>query len=164
MKIALRPYELSDIDDFMKWACDDLVVQTSRLRHFSSKEDALSYFKETILPHPWYRAICEDGRPIGFICVMPGSKGERCKGMLSYALGSKYWNHGITTLAVKKVVSSVFHEFPEMKRVEAIVDVDNMASQRVLEKVGFLKEDGRNLVFLMPISTLSFIQLYNDKD
>uniref|UniRef100_A0A5B7BCG4 Putative Acyl-CoA N-acyltransferases (NAT) superfamily protein n=1 Tax=Davidia involucrata TaxID=16924 RepID=A0A5B7BCG4_DAVIN len=139
MEIALRPYQVSDVEDFMEW-CDDEVVRLSRLRHFTSREDAVSYLKETVIPHPWYRAICLDNRPIGFISITPGSGDERCRGRITYALGSKYWGQGITTVAVKKVISTVFEEFPSMQRLETIVDVDNKRSQRVLEKSGFLKE------------------------
>ncbi|XP_075653866.1 uncharacterized protein LOC142624211 isoform X3 [Castanea sativa] len=140
MEIKLRPYQLSDVDDFMEWACDDQIIRTSKLRYYTSREDALDYLKEVAIPHPWYRAICLEGRPIGFICVKPGSNYEICRGQISYALGSKYWNKGITTVAVKLVISSVFEEFPHMERLEGFVNVEIKASQRVLEKVGFQKE------------------------
>ncbi|KAK9289176.1 hypothetical protein L1049_017650 [Liquidambar formosana] len=142
MEITLRPYQLSDVDDFMEWACDDEVILRSRLRHYSSKEDAVSYLKEVAMPHPWYRAIClDDNRPIGFISFMPAStECDRCRGVISYALGKKYWGQGITTVAVKKTVSIVFEEFPHVERVEGFVNVENKESQRVLEKAGFLKE------------------------
>ncbi|KAI9194104.1 hypothetical protein LWI28_003178 [Acer negundo] len=77
---------------------------------------------------------------IGFVSVKPGSDHQRCRGLISYALGSKYWGKGITTEAVKLAVPLVFEEFPDMKRLQAIVDVDNKASERVLEKAGFIKE------------------------
>ncbi|KAG6732237.1 hypothetical protein I3843_01G159600 [Carya illinoinensis] len=140
MEIKLRPYELSDVDAFMEWACDDEVIRKSRLRHYTSREDALVYLQEVAIPHPWYRAICLEEIPIGFICVKPGSANERCRGVISFALGSKYWGKGITTMAVKRVMSTVFQEFPDMERLEGFVDVDNKASQRVLEKAGFQKE------------------------
>lgn len=34
----------------------------------------------------------------------------------------------------------VFEEFPDIVRLQAFADVENKGSQRVLEKVGFLKE------------------------
>ena len=37
-------------------------------------------------------------------------------------------------------VSRAFQEFPDVERIEGTVDVNNKASQRVLEKAGFLKE------------------------
>ncbi|CAN0856986.1 hypothetical protein LINGRAHAP2_LOCUS6625 [Linum grandiflorum] len=38
------------------------------------------------------------------------------------------------------VTEVVFKERPELERVEAVVDVDNVRSQRVLEKCGFARE------------------------
>nr|DAD37990.1 TPA_asm: hypothetical protein HUJ06_008631 [Nelumbo nucifera] len=38
------------------------------------------------------------------------------------------------------VVSSVFHDFPDLERLEALIDSENLRSQRVLEKVGFTRE------------------------
>ncbi|TXG72083.1 hypothetical protein EZV62_000662 [Acer yangbiense] len=126
MEITQRPYQLSDVDDFMEWANDDQVIRSSRLRHYTTNEDALTYLQEEAIPHPWYRAICLDDHPIGFVSVKPGSDHQRCRGLISYALGSKYCGKGITTVAVP----FVFEEFPDMQRLQAIVDVDNKASER----------------------------------
>ncbi|OMO85663.1 hypothetical protein COLO4_21504 [Corchorus olitorius] len=139
-EITLRPYEVSDIDEFLEWANDEEVNRLSRLEHFNSKEDALCYFKEVVIPHPCYRAICLDGRPIGFIAFEPGSGTARCRGYMGYALGTKYWGQGITTKAVKTLTSTLFKEFPGIERVEATAGLDNKASIRVLEKAGFQKE------------------------
>ncbi|KAF3457113.1 hypothetical protein FNV43_RR01770 [Rhamnella rubrinervis] len=139
MEITLRPYQLSDVEDFMDW-CDDKVVALSWLSHYSTKQEAATYIKEVAMPHPWYRAICLDGRPVGFVGFAPGSGDYRCKGSISYALGSKFWGQGITTRAVKMAIPCVFKEFPDIERLEGFADVDNIASQKVLEKAGFLKE------------------------
>ena len=59
-----------------------------------------------------------------------------------YVLASKYWvwGKGIATQAVKLVASTIFVEWPHLERLEALVDVANIGSQKVLEKVGFSKE------------------------
>ncbi|RWR85375.1 Acetyltransf_3 domain-containing protein [Cinnamomum micranthum f. kanehirae] len=137
--ITLRPFHLSDIDDFMVWATDDRVSHFCTWDTYTNREDALNYLKE-ILSHPWYRAICIDGRPIGAILIEPGSFSDRCRGELGYVLSSNYWGQGIATVAVKMVINTIFTEWPHLERLEAIVDVDNPGSQRVLEKAGFLRE------------------------
>lgn len=43
-------------------------------------------------------------------------------------------------MAVKAAVAEVFRDRLELERLEALVDVDNVASQRVLEKAGFTRE------------------------
>ncbi|OVA15511.1 GNAT domain [Macleaya cordata] len=38
-RITIRPFKLSDIDDFMMWASDEKVVRFSRMNPFTSKDD-----------------------------------------------------------------------------------------------------------------------------
>lgn len=38
------------------------------------------------------------------------------------------------------VVSNIFQECPDLERLEATVDLNNRASQRVLEKAGFHRD------------------------
>ena len=51
MEIKLRPYQFSDMDEFMELACNDQVIRMSRLRYYTSREDALDYLKEVAIPH-----------------------------------------------------------------------------------------------------------------
>ncbi|KAL1803933.1 hypothetical protein ACET3Z_032580 [Daucus carota] len=57
-----------------------------------------------------------------------------------WATDDKYWGKGIVTRAVKKVASVIFAEWPHLERLEALVDVENAGSQRVLQKAGFQRE------------------------
>ncbi|XP_057958137.1 uncharacterized protein LOC131151004 [Malania oleifera] len=140
-EISLRPIDLSDADDFMVWAADERVASFCRWDTYTSKEDVMNYIKSTAIPHPWFRVICLNHRAIGAISVTSNSKTtDRCRGELGYALAYKYWGNGIATWAVKMVASTIFREWPHLKRLEALVDVDNRGSQRVLEKAGFMRE------------------------
>ncbi|GLT37201.1 hypothetical protein SLA2020_115330 [Shorea laevis] len=135
--ITLRPFRLSDVDDFLSWAGDDQVTRNLRWNTFTSKEEALTYIKDVCIPHPWRRSICIDDRSIGFVSIFPASSNDRCRADIGYGLAVKYWGHGIATEAVKIAVSQVFVDFPEVVRLQAYVNVENEASQKVLEKVGF---------------------------
>ena len=57
MEIKLRPYQFSDVDGFVELAFNNQVICMSRLRYYTSREDALDYLKEVANPHSWYRAI-----------------------------------------------------------------------------------------------------------
>ncbi|KAK3149090.1 hypothetical protein QOZ80_3AG0212830 [Eleusine coracana subsp. coracana] len=91
-----------------------------------------------------YRAICladgdgEDGRPVGAISVTP--TGDPNSAELGYVLARAHWGKGVATAAVKRTVATVFGEVPGLERVEALVNVANPSSQRVLEKAGFTRE------------------------
>ncbi|XP_010259199.1 PREDICTED: uncharacterized protein LOC104598717 [Nelumbo nucifera] len=140
IKISLRLFQLSDVDSFMEWAGDDEVTRYCRWDTYTSKDDALNLLKDVIRSHPWYRAVCVDGRPIGSIYVMPGTGKDERRGEIGYAFGVKHWGQGIATMAVKLVMSTVFEEMPYLERVEGLVFAENVASQRVLEKAGFVRD------------------------
>lgn len=139
-RISLRPFKLTDVDDFMSWAGDDQVTRSLRWKTFTSKEEALTFIKDICIPHPWRRSICIDDRSIGFISVFPGSGDDRCRADMGYGLATKHWGQGITTKAVRIALSQLFKDLPDLVRLQAYVDVENKASQRVLEKAGFQKE------------------------
>ncbi|KAM7279930.1 hypothetical protein ACFE04_007064 [Oxalis oulophora] len=139
--ISLRALVLSDIDDFMVWASDDKVTPFCTWEPYTNKEDAINYITNTVLPHPFFMAICLNTRPIGAISVcMNPNVADQCRAELGYVLGSEYWGKGIATIAVKIAAKKVFDEWPELERLEALVDVQNVGSQRVLEKAKFTRE------------------------
>ncbi|XP_010542784.1 PREDICTED: uncharacterized protein LOC104815883 [Tarenaya hassleriana] len=137
MEVSLRPMDLSDIDDFMEWATDSKVARFCTWEPYTSREAGIAHIRDQILPHPWLRAICLAGKPIGSISVTPVDK---IRWKLGYVIGSGYWGRGIATAAVRLVAAEVFRDMPAMARLEALVDLENMGSQRVLEKVGFTRE------------------------
>lgn len=72
--------------------------------------------------------------------VKPAPGEDRHRASIGYRIAYDYWGKGIATEALKLTVKSVFEELGYLERLEAIADVDNPASQRVLEKAGFRKE------------------------
>ncbi|KAK8308324.1 hypothetical protein V6Z12_D02G050000 [Gossypium hirsutum] len=138
--LSLRPLQVSDVDDFMVWASDEKVTHFCTWEPYTNREDGLNYIKNIVVPHPWLRAICIDDRPVGAISVSANSGNDKCRGELGYVLAFKYWGKGIVTRAVKMVVETIFVEWPHLERLEALVDVENVGSQRVLEKAGFQRE------------------------
>ncbi|XP_059652638.1 uncharacterized protein LOC132299826 [Cornus florida] len=138
--ITLRPFRVTDTDDIMLSMADDRVTRNLRRKTITSKEEALTFIREVCIPHPWRRSICVDDRSIGSISISPGTGDERCRAEIGYAIAVDYWGQGITTMAVKMALSQVFKDFPDVVRLQAYVNAENKASQRVLEKAGFLKE------------------------
>ncbi|CAN1331834.1 hypothetical protein LINPERPRIM_LOCUS35488, partial [Linum perenne] len=78
----------------------------------------LNFIKDSVLSHPWYRAICLNGIPIGLVFVNKNSGGDACRGELGYVSGSGHWGKGIATKAVKMVTEVIFKERPELERVD----------------------------------------------
>ena len=142
-QISLRPMDVSDIDDFMVWATDEKVTKFCTWEPYTDKEDGIKFIKNIPSHSLWFRAICLQNRAIGAISLCSYAGNDECRAKsaeLGYVLGSKYWGKGIVTKAVELVVKIIFDELPYLERIEALVDVENMGSQRVLEKAGFQKE------------------------
>ncbi|CAM9000598.1 unnamed protein product [Rhodiola kirilowii] len=141
LNLTLRHMTLSDVDDYMVWATDEKSAHYCSYDAFKSKADVIKYMEEVILPHPWLRAICIDDKPVGCVSVSPNKRpSDQCRAEIGYVLGSAYWGKGIATRAVKMAVVEVFGYWKDVKRIEGLVDVMNVGSQRVLEKAGFCKE------------------------
>ncbi|KAI4985457.1 hypothetical protein ZWY2020_018087 [Hordeum vulgare] len=94
--------------------------------------------------HPRRLAWCSiclaggDDRPVGAISGTPTD--DACRAELGYVLACAHWGKGVDTAAVRWAVAEVFGEVEGLQRVEALVDVANTASQRVLEKAEFRRE------------------------
>ncbi|KAK1401168.1 putative N-acetyltransferase p20 [Heracleum sosnowskyi] len=139
-RISLRPFKISDTDDFFKWASDDKVTQYLRWPTITSRNEALTYIQQVAIPHPWRHSICMDDICIGYVSLKPESGNDQHRAHVSYALSAEYWGLGIATIALKMAIAMVFEKFSYLVRIEALVEEENKGSQRVLEKVGFRKE------------------------
>nr|GFB42693.1 acyl-CoA N-acyltransferases (NAT) superfamily protein [Tanacetum cinerariifolium] len=135
--LTLRPFKLSDTDDLLLYVGDDQVTKFLRWETLNTKDEALTFIKDVCIPHRWRRSICIDDRSIGFVSTFydDGHKAD-----IGYGLAAKYWGQGIATAAVKMAVKMVLMDFPDIVRLQAFTDVENIGSQRVLEKAGFKKE------------------------
>ncbi|HEY8392736.1 MAG TPA: GNAT family protein [Capillibacterium sp.] len=60
---------------------------------------------------------------------------------IGYCLSKRYWNQGIMTEALKAVIAYLIKEVG-FKRVQAVHQVENPASGRVMIKAG-MKHEGR---------------------
>lgn len=68
-----------------------------------------------------------------------GVKSEHRRGHIGYWLGVPYWNHGYMTEAASPALAFAFQQLA-LHRVQALVFPRNVASGRVLEKLGFRAE------------------------
>ncbi|XP_020579824.1 uncharacterized protein LOC110024286 [Phalaenopsis equestris] len=146
--ITFRPFNSSSTTDFetiMDLGADERVNRTLHFDPFSSRDDVVRFIETIILPLPWFRFIClseaADDRPIGFIVLRPeDAGGGRQRVSTGYIVVPEFWGRGIATAAVRMALEEAFEIWSELERVQAMVFLDNPASQRVLEKAGFRKE------------------------
>ena len=83
----------------------------------------------------WLITVTEGGDAAGIIDF----RLTACRAEIGYVLARRCWGRGLMTEAAGAVVEWVIAQ-PEIHRVWATVDLENVASQRVLEKVGMVRE------------------------
>ena len=86
-----------------------------------------------------FRAIAADGKIVGNISVEQKADVYGRDGEIGYLLLSDYWSKGIMTEAVRQICEIAFMEL-DIIRITGLVYAPNVASQRVLEKNGFVRE------------------------
>ena len=84
-------------------------------------------------------AIAVDDRAVGGIGLHPRFDIERCSAELGYWLGKPFWGRGLTTAAVRAITRHAFENLG-LLRVFALPFEENIASARVLEKAGYVRE------------------------
>ena len=132
--VQLRPIAASDLDTFFEHQRDPVAL---RIGHLTSRERAdFNVHWSKILSDPLtiQRTVEYDGAVVGYVGGFVRA-GQR---EVAYWYGRQYWGKGIATAALREFVAGV-HERP----LYATVTVDNAASCRVLEKVGFSVEAKR---------------------
>lgn len=83
--------------------------------------------------------IMYEGKFAGFVSLVPQTDVYKHSAELGYWIRQEYWNKGIATNAVQLIVEYGFSQL-RLGRIIAGVFSFNTASQRVLEKCGFMKE------------------------
>jgi [ribosomal protein S5]-alanine N-acetyltransferase len=81
-----------------------------------------------------------EGQIAGCISVMPDAGWLRCNAELGYWIGQEYWGQGITPEALRLVMGWTEMHLKEVTRLYAPVFSWNTASQKVLQKNGFVQE------------------------
>lgn len=136
--LGLRPYREEDRRIFLA-----LVTDPDVMRHMDgprTDEQAVRLFQSFVVGEPppglWVRAAVETstGRYIGhaFLAERNDLDGPEA----GYIVRPRYQGRGIGTYLVKTLVHVAFTELGHA-RVVATVDLDHVASRRVLEKAGF---------------------------
>ena len=94
-----------------------------------------------------FRAVLADGKVVGNITVEQKTDVYCKDGEIGYLLLTEYWSKGIMTEAVRQICKVAFSEL-DIVRITGLVYAPNVASKRVLEKNGFVREGiQRNAVY-----------------
>ncbi len=141
-EIVLRSLQIDDAEIFALHANNSAIADnmTNQFPFPYTKAHALEFIRRVngLKPAQVF-AIDLDGEAIGAIGLHPQTDIFLKNAELGYWLAEKYWGKGFVSIAIKKIVEYGFSSF-EIDRIFARPFGSNKASQRVLEKTGFVLE------------------------
>jgi len=142
MEIKLRPWKIEDADSLVENA-NNFEIARFMSDAFPSPytlEDAKNFIAFATKDEPTHIFAIEiDGQAVGGIGIHPQADIMKKNAELGYWLGEKYWGKGIISKAIREIIPWAFNTY-DITRIYARPFGSNMASQKVLEKAGFVLE------------------------
>lgn len=143
-RLILRGFTLQDADEVTR-LCNNynMYINTLNLPYPYTKEGALQWISshpEVLTERLGYQyavTLKQTGQVMGAVSVFCDERHN--KGEIGYWLGEEYWNHGYATEAAARLISFCFTQL-RLHRVFAYHYDFNLASGRVMEKIGMVKE------------------------
>jgi ribosomal-protein-alanine N-acetyltransferase len=128
---------------FASYASDPEVTRYLSWRAYERIEPLSAYLRECMAhwekgdgPLAWLLCLKGTSAPIGSIGVTLEGGG---KAMFGYVLARKFWGHGFAAEALTFLVDWCLAQ-PTIWRAWAFCDEQNLASARVMEKAGMIRE------------------------
>ncbi|MDX9970398.1 MAG: GNAT family N-acetyltransferase [Candidatus Gracilibacteria bacterium] len=138
--IKLRPQKISDAKRFFE------ILNNPNFTYFSVKPKSLEEEKNWLADNPKrIKENTERNFTIMFNGKIVGAIGVKINfhrkyiGEIGYFLDETYWGKGITTQAVKLIEYICFNKL-SLKRLEILMQPENIASEKVAIKNNYLKE------------------------
>ena len=144
MKCRIRKWELSDAKDLAAALSNKKVQDNLRdgLPYPYTEQDGKEFISAMLSAdenETFAFAIMVDDKVVGSIGIFRQDNIHRQTAELGYYIAEEYWGKGIMTEAVKQICAYVFAK-SDIIRIYAEPFAYNIASCRVLEKVGFQYE------------------------
>lgn len=143
-RLILRPFLISDLEDFYNYAKVEGVGEQAGWPHHDSIDTSRTILEKFISEDKVFAIVHKsDNKVIGSIGIEEYQEDEfdlnfKClKGReIGYVLAKDYWNHGYMSEAIKAIISYLFDDI----RLDFIVCGffnENIRSKRIQEKCGF---------------------------
>lgn len=143
-RLLLRRVVIEDVNEIFALRSDQKVMKYIPRPLVKTTEDALAHIAlidEKIDSNEginWAITVKDNPKLIGIIGHYR-IKSEHFRAEIGYMLLPEYQGKGIISEAIKEVVKYGF-EVMKLHSIEAVIDPQNFASERVLQKNGFVKE------------------------
>lgn len=140
-RIILRRISIEDAEELFVLRTDKDVmkyIDRPRPQVVEGVYELINNMNDNEVRIQWAVALKATDKLIGTIGYHRIEK-EHYRAEVGYLFHPQYWNTGIASEALKKVIDFGFNEM-DLHSIEAIINPDNSASRRLLQKFGFIKE------------------------
>lgn len=145
-RLILRGWDEADAEDLFKYASEPAVSRLALWPTHISVEMSKWVINNVFLPnkHAYAIVLKSTQEVIGCIGLVPMGdehyKTEENEREVGYWIGLPYWNKGLTTEALTALMEYLSNE-DTINTLLLTTDANNIASQRVAEKCGFVRVD-----------------------
>ena len=129
-RVSLRPVEDDDLPIFLAHQDDPVAAAMAAFPTRAPDAFYAHWAKIRADPLNVTRTIVADGKVVGDIVCWPGETGRE----VGYWIGRSHWGKGYATAALRLLLGEI-----EDRPMTAHVALDNIGSQRVVEKCGFVR-------------------------
>jgi ribosomal-protein-alanine N-acetyltransferase len=144
-RLILRRFTMDDAENLYKnWAGDDEVTKYLTWpthKNLDISKNVLESWVNNYCKNDFYQwaiILKEIKEPIGSISVVQ-QRDDIKMVHIGYCIGKKYWNQGITSEALNRIIKFLFEEVG-VNRIEARHDLNNPNSGKVMKKCGMKYE------------------------
>ncbi|MBP2832778.1 GNAT family N-acetyltransferase [Aquimarina sp. U1-2] len=143
MKFILRPWKQGDLKNLVRYANNYKIARnlSDKFPYPYTKQDGENFIAFATQKSTHYIfAIVINNEACGGIGLHPQDDIHCRNAELGYWLAEPYWGNGIISSAIQQIVVYGFEHLSNVDRIFARSFGSNLASQKVLEKTGFVLE------------------------
>ncbi|MDG5789241.1 GNAT family protein [Evansella sp. AB-P1] len=143
-RLVLRKVTMEDVSTIFKYGSDEEVSRYVTWDIHRTIADSEEFVKFVLNQYenkkiaPWAMELKENGKLIGTVDFVSWQT-KHHTAEIGYVIAKEFWGNGYTTEAAKAIITFGFEKM-DLVRIQARCFTENVASQRVMEKVGMTYE------------------------
>lgn len=157
-RLILRHQAISDLDALWALYSDPKITRyiPDAPKTYAEAREELEWFMDGHPKHPelglWATIHKETGKFIGRCGLLPWTIAGQQEVEVAYTIARDYWGQGLATEAAQGILSYGFDKL-NLQRLISLIDPQNVASQKVAEKIGMafekegMDENGSFLIY-----------------
>ena len=144
-RLLLRHLVMDDLDALFALYSDPEIRRyfPDGVKNYEDTREELEWFLNGHPEHPrlglWATVHKETGKFIGRCGLLPWEIDSRLEIEVAYLLDKKFWHQGLATEAATGILAYAFDTL-NLSRIICLMHPDNIASQRVAQRIGMILE------------------------